>query len=166
MPEKKTIERARKSKREGKSASTQAGEFIREEIHHIRDGKHGARSTEQAIAIGLSKARRAGVKMAEPKRGAVSAETRKQIARDNRVGRQGAAHHVNKARSRAMHEKLEHEGKSAVSHRALSEHAHEVAMRRGAAARHASAMKAVRARTHEERSQSARKAARTRASHR
>ena len=62
MPEKRTIERARKDKREGKSASTQAGEFVREEIHHIREGKHGARSTEQAIAIGLSKARRAGVK--------------------------------------------------------------------------------------------------------
>ena len=67
MPEQKTIERARRDKREGKSASTQAGEFVREEIHHVREGKHGARSTKQAIAIGLSKARRAGVKLGVPK---------------------------------------------------------------------------------------------------
>ena len=67
MPEKNTLERARKDAREGKSPSTQAGEFVREEMDHIREGKHGARSTEQAIAIGLSKARRAGVKLPPPK---------------------------------------------------------------------------------------------------
>src|ERR687898_55456 len=66
MPEKRTIERARRAKRAGKRPSTQAGEFVREEIHHVREGKHGARSTKQAIAIGLSKARRAGVKMPSP----------------------------------------------------------------------------------------------------
>jgi hypothetical protein len=71
MPEKKTIEAARRDKRQGKSASTQAGEFVREEFHHIREGKHGARSTKQAIAIGLSKARRAGVKL-KPKKGSKS----------------------------------------------------------------------------------------------
>ena len=66
MPEKKTIERARRDRREGKAPTTQAGEFIREEMHHIREGKHGARSTKQAVAIGLSKARRAGVKLGRP----------------------------------------------------------------------------------------------------
>ena len=76
MPERKTIERARKDKREGKSPTTQAGEFVREEIHHVREGKHGARSTKQAIAIGLSKARRSGVKLPPPKKGTASARTR------------------------------------------------------------------------------------------
>src|SRR5438105_11985451 len=76
MPEKKTIERAREDKREGKSPSTQAGEFVREEMHHIREGKHGARSTKQAIAIGLSKARQAGVDLPPPKKGTTSERTR------------------------------------------------------------------------------------------
>jgi len=76
MPEQETIERAREDEREGKSPSTQAGEFVREEMEHIRERKHGARSTKQAIAIGLSKARRAGVKLPPPKRG--SAKTKKQ----------------------------------------------------------------------------------------
>jgi hypothetical protein len=80
MPEKETIERAREDAREGKSPSTQAGEFVREEIHHIREGKHGARSTQQAIAIGLSKARRAGVKLKPPKKGTTSEETRRSAA--------------------------------------------------------------------------------------
>src|SRR6201988_5009379 len=98
MPEKQTIERARRDKREGKSASTQAGEFIREEIHHIREGKHGARSTEQAIAIGLSKARRAGVKLGPPKRGQASARTREAAERDLEQGRAGHAHKVSPRR--------------------------------------------------------------------
>ena len=89
MPEKATVERARKDAREGKSPSTQAGEFVREEIHHVREGKHGARSTKQAIAIGLSKARRAGVKLPRPKRGTASARTRRQAARDTAKGRAG-----------------------------------------------------------------------------
>ncbi len=67
MPERETIERAHEDAREGKSPSTQAGEFVREEMHHVREGKHGARSPQQAIAIGLSKARRAGVKLGAPK---------------------------------------------------------------------------------------------------
>jgi len=166
MPEKKTVERARRLKRQGKSASTQAGEFVREEIHHVREGKHGARSTEQAIAIGLSKARRAGVKIAPPKRGTVSEETRKSAARDYREWQKHGHHHVSPRRSRAVLEKLKHEGHSAASTRELSAHAHEVAQRRGPAARHASAMKAVHSRTHEERSRSARMAARTRAASR
>src|SRR5438132_14083679 len=75
MPERETIERAREDAREGKSPSTQAGEFVREEMHHIREGKHGAASTKQAIAIGLSKARRSGVKLSPPRRGTTSAST-------------------------------------------------------------------------------------------
>ena len=86
MPEKETIRRARKDKREGKSASTQAGEFVREEIHHVREGKHGARSAKQAIAIGLSKARRAGVKLPPPEKGEASEKTRKAAKRDYRKG--------------------------------------------------------------------------------
>jgi hypothetical protein len=87
MPDKKTLARARKDKREGKSPSPQAGEFVHEEIEHIRKGKHGARSTEQAIAIGLSKARRAGVKLPPPKKGAVSEEVREQAERDLERGK-------------------------------------------------------------------------------
>ena len=87
MPEQETFERARKDKAEGKAPSTQAGEFVREEMHHIREGKHGARSTKQAIAIGLSKARRAGVKLPPPKKGKASAETRRSAMRDYAKGR-------------------------------------------------------------------------------
>ena len=86
MPEKETLERARRDAREGKSPSTQAGEFVREEFEHVKEGKHGVKSTKQAIAIGLSKARRAGVKMAPPKAGAVSDKTRQQAKRDNAAG--------------------------------------------------------------------------------
>ena len=101
MPEKKTLERAKEAKREGKSPSTQAGEFIREEIHHIREGKHGASSPEQAIAIGLSKARRAGIKLKPPKRGQASAQTRKTAARDYRKGQQRSRKTSSAKRSRA-----------------------------------------------------------------
>src|SRR4030095_8469306 len=87
MPEKQTIENAKRKKREGKSPSTQAGEFVREEVHHIREGKHGARSPEQAIAIGLSKARRAGVKLQPPKKGTTSPETRRSAKKALRSGR-------------------------------------------------------------------------------
>jgi len=93
MPEHETLERAREDKAEGKSASTQAGEFVREEMHHIREGKHGARSTKQAIAIGLSKARRAGVKLPPPRRGATPAKTRHQAERDYRKGQSHAQQH-------------------------------------------------------------------------
>src|SRR6266566_8576415 len=87
MPEQETLERARQDAAEGKSPSTQAGEFVREEIEHVRDGKHGARSAKQAIAIGLSKARRAGVKLAPPKPGEASEETREKARRDIEAGR-------------------------------------------------------------------------------
>ena len=89
MPDPETIERAQRDKEEGKSPSTQAGEFVREEIHHVREGKHGARSVEQAIAIGLSKARRAGVKLRPPKSGRASKRVRKQAERDLAKGRSG-----------------------------------------------------------------------------
>ncbi len=87
MPDKETLERAEEDKREGKSPSTQAGEFVREEIEHVREGKHGARSTRQAIAIGLSKARRAGVQLPAPKKGKASSETRRKASRDVRRGK-------------------------------------------------------------------------------
>src|SRR5262245_13002950 len=87
MPEMETLKRARRDKREGKAPSTQAGEFVREEIHHVREGKHGARSTKQAIAIGLSKARRAGVALRPPKSGTASAETRRKATSDLKRGR-------------------------------------------------------------------------------
>src|ERR671919_99986 len=101
MPERKTIERARKAKREGKAPTTQAGEFVREEMEHIREGKHGARSTKQAIAIGLSKARRAGVKLKPPKRGEASARTRKSAVRAYRAGQSGSRKRPSARRSRA-----------------------------------------------------------------
>ena len=82
MPENKTSERVRRDQAEGKAPSTQAGEFVREEMEHIRQGKHGARSTKQAIAIGLSKARRSGVKLAPPKPGRTSEATREQAKRE------------------------------------------------------------------------------------
>src|SRR6266404_6415323 len=93
MPEPETIERAREDARKGKSPSTQAGEFVREEMEHIREGKHGARSAKQAIAIGLSKARRAGVKLAPPKKGKASEKTRKQAASRSALSRQAHATH-------------------------------------------------------------------------
>src|SRR6204780_239837 len=110
MPERETLERAHEDAREGKSPSTQAGEFVREEMDHIREGKHGARSTKQAIAIGLSKARRAGVKLAPPKSGTVSKATRKQAERDSAKGRSGVKKKVSAKRSRATLSALKKEG--------------------------------------------------------
>ena len=121
MPEKKTLERARKAKREGKAPTTQAGEFVHEEIEHIREGKHGARSTKQAIAIGLSKARRAGVKLSPPKKGRASARTRKQAQRD--LARGQSRRKASPARSRARLRALKREGRSAASRTALSRQA-------------------------------------------
>src|SRR5215510_5084678 len=117
MPEKETIERTKRDKREGKSASTQAGEFVREEMEHIREGKHGARSTKQAIAIGLSKARRAGVDLPPPKKGQTSERTRKSAARAYARGHGAPAKTKPSAkRSRAIHRALEREPTSAGSH--------------------------------------------------
>jgi Family of unknown function (DUF6496) len=131
MPEKKTIERARKDAREGKAPTTQAGEFVREEMEHIREGKHGARSTKQAIAIGLSKARRAGVKLPPPKPGRTSERTRTQAERDLEKGRSGAATKKPSAkRSRAVRTALKREGRSAASRGALSKQARSAAQQR------------------------------------
>ena len=143
MPEKRTIERARKDKRQGKSPSTQAGEFVREEMEHIREGKHGARSSKQAIAIGLSKARRAGVDLEAPKKGKVSDETREQAQKDLRKGKTNGARKVSAKRSRATTNALKKEGKSAASHAALSRQAKTAASKRTASERSASAKKAA-----------------------
>lgn len=166
MPEKETIERAREDKREGKSPSTQAGEFVREEMDHIREGKHGARSTKQAIAIGLSKARRAGVKLPPPKKGKASKRTRKQAKRDLAKAKSGTKRRPSAKRSRAVRGALEREGHSAASRRSLSKHAHKAARKRSASDRSRAARKASRTKGHAERSAAARKAARTRARHR
>jgi hypothetical protein len=135
MPEKKTIERARKDKQEGKAPSTQAGEFVREEMEHIREGKHGARSTKQAIAIGLSKARRAGVKLAPPKPGTTSEATRKHAKQDLKKGATGATKKVSAKRSAATTKALKREGHSAASKKALSTQAKTAAAARKKRAR-------------------------------
>jgi hypothetical protein len=183
MPEQQTIERAREDKRERKSPSTQAGEFVKEEMHHIREGKHGARSTKQAIAIGLSKARRAGVDLPPPKKGQTSARTRQSAKQAYERGHgRGSRQKPSPTRSRAIHQALEREGKLAASQTALSKQAHRAARERtaadrsaaarkaartkGTAGRRAAAMKAVRTKGHAGLSQAAHKAARTRAAKR
>lgn len=123
MPEKETLRRARKDKEEGKAPSTQAGEFVGEEIEHVRRGKHGARSTKQAIAIGLSKARRAGVKLPPPKKGKTSARTRKQAARDYQRGQSGRKSKRSAKRSRGVTRALRREGRQAASKKAVSRQA-------------------------------------------
>ena len=155
MPDKKTIERARQDKREGKSASTQAGEFVREEIHHIREGKHGARSTKQAIAIGLSKARRAGVRLPRRGRAATASSTTRSTSKRSR-GRPSAR------RSKATTQALKHEGRAAATPRALARHARSAARQRTGAQRSAAAKKASRTKGPAVRKAAARKAARTR----
>jgi len=145
MPEQETIGKAREDAREGKSPSTQAGEFVREEMEHIREGKHGARSAKQAIAIGLSKARRAGVKLPPPKKGTASRRTRKQAKRDVAKGR-GGTKSASRTRSRATKRALKREPRRAASHRALSRQAHTAAGRRTAADRSRAAKKAARTR--------------------
>jgi hypothetical protein len=149
MPQKRTIERARRAEREGKSPSTQAGEFVREEIHHIREGKHGARSTKQAIAIGLSKARRAGVNLKPPEIGKVSVKTRRRAQSDFRTGQLGFITKPSPRRSRATLQALRHEGRQAASSRALARQARLSSARKTAAARSASAKKAAETRAAE-----------------
>lgn len=163
MPEKKTLERARRDKRQGKSASTQAGEFVREEMEHIREGKHGARSAKQAIAIGLSKARRAGVKLDAPDAGEAKASTRRKAQQDLDAG--AKAHKAAPAakRSKAVKKALKREGGAAASKRALSRQAKTAARKRSAADRSTSAKKAARTKGKTGRSAAAKKAARTRA---
>jgi hypothetical protein len=146
MPEKKTIERAQRAKRQGKAPSTQAGEFVREEMEHIREGKHGARSTKQAIAIGLSKARRAGVKLPPPKSGTVSEKTRQQAKRENAGASDGKGRRTSSKRSRATTQALRRESRQPASKPALARQARTAARRRSTAARSAAAKKAARTR--------------------
>jgi hypothetical protein len=160
MPEQETIDRAHEDAREGKSPSTQAGEFVREEMEHVREGKHGARSTKQAIAIGLSKARRAGVKLPASKRS--SKRTRRKAKQDLAKGRK-RGRKTSRKRSRAVTGALRREGHKAASRRALSKQGRTSARRRSASERSASARKAVRTKGAAGRSAAARKAARTRA---
>jgi hypothetical protein len=143
MRETQTIERARKDGREGKSPSTQAGEFVREEFHHIREGKHGARSARQAIAIGLSKARRAGVRLSPPRKGKTSEDVRRHAERDLEKGRNGNGK-PSPARSRAVRGALRREGRRSASSTAISRHSRRSARNRTAAERSAAARKAVR----------------------
>jgi hypothetical protein len=143
MPTKKTIQRAKKDKREGKSPSTQAGEFVREEIEHVREGKHGARSARQAIAIGLSKARRAGVKLEPPKKGRVSAATRERAKDDARAGAKKTKARPSARRSKASLGALKDEPRAAASKTALSRQAKKAARKRPAAERSAAARKAA-----------------------
>jgi Family of unknown function (DUF6496) len=150
MPEKKTLENARRAKEEGKAPSTQAGEFVREEIEHVRQGKHGARSTKQAIAIGLSKARRAGVKLPPPKKGAVSEETRRKAQREYERAQHGERRPTSRKRSRATTKALSREGHAAASKEALSKQTRS----------------AARQRSHSDKSSASRKGARTRAQNR
>lgn len=159
MPEKATVKRARADKRAGKSPTTQAGEFVHEEIHHIREGKHGARSAKQAIAIGLSKARRAGVKLPPPPASA-SPGTKRSAKSASRAARKGRK--ASPRRSRAVRKALKREGRAAASTKALSRQARSAARRRPAAARKAAARKAVRTKGPAGRQAAARRAARTR----
>ena len=147
MPDSKTVKKAKEDAREGKAPSTQAGEFVREEMHHIREGKHGARSAKQAIAIGLSEARRAGVKL--PRRG-----------KKNQVrGKRRPQNRPSAKRSRATLRALKREPKNSASYQALSRQVHESAKKRGSRQRHQAAMKAVHTKGKEGLKRAARKAA-------
>jgi len=164
MSEKGVIERAERDKEEGKSPSTQAGEFVREEIEHVREGKHGARSPQQAIAIGLSKARRAGIMLPPPRRASTSARTRKQAERDMQKGR-SSRRAPSRRRSRAVEKALRKESTRSASRSALSAQARRSARRRGSASRHAAARRAVHTKGKRGLRRAARKAARTRRHH-
>jgi hypothetical protein len=141
MPEKTTLRRARRDAAEGKAPSTQAGEFVREEIEHIRRGKHGARSTKQAIAIGLSKARRAGVKLPPPSPSKTSKSTRRKAERDVEAAKH--AHKVSSRRSRARKAVLKRESRQAGSRKTLSRQARSAAASRGRTSRSRAAKKAA-----------------------
>lgn len=162
MPDPQAVKRAKKDKEEGKSPSTQAGEFVKAEFDHIREGKHGARSPQQAIAIGLSEARRAGVDLPPPKKGKYSEETRKQAKRELEVGKD-PHHKTDPERSEAVTKALKREGKGAASHKAISQHSKEAARERSPKERSEAAKKAAKTKGPEERHEAAEKAAKTRA---
>jgi len=162
LPDKRTTEKARRDKRAGKAPTTQAGEFVREEIHKIRRGEHGARSPEQAIAIGLSKARRAGVALRPPRKGKAKTSTRKSAEYAYEAGQGKRKTHRRPRVSRAVSRVLKHEPRSTASREALSRHAKRAASRRTVSERSAAAKKAARTKGSAGRSAAARKAARTR----
>jgi len=163
MPEKQTLARARADKRQGKAASTQAGEFIKEEMDHIREGVHGARSTKQAIAIGLSKARRAGVNLLPPRKGKASASVRRRASRDLARGKAAPARGSSMtSRSRASLNALKREGVEAASPRAIAHQARAAARIRSPAQRSASSKQASRTKGAAGRAAAAAKAAHTR----
>ena len=145
MPERKTLERADRDRRSGKSPTTQAGEFVREEFEHIREGKHGARSPKQAIAIGLSKARRAGVDLPPPERGTTSERTRRSAKLAYEAGKK-AKKRTSKRRSQAITGALKRESRASASKGAIAKQARSAARRRGPSARSAAARKAARTR--------------------
>jgi hypothetical protein len=146
MPDRETIKRARQDARTGKAPTTQAGEFVREEIHHIREGKHGARSAKQAIAIGLSKARRAGVKLPPPSPGKTSAKTRRSAKSDFEKGQQGNRR-TSPRRGRATRQALKQEGRRAASKASLARQTHNAAQGRTAKQRTSAARKAAETRS-------------------
>lgn len=133
MPERERVRRAMQNKRTSKKPTTQAHEFVREEMHHIREGKHGARSTKQAIAIGLSKARRAGVQLRPPPKGKTAESTRSHAKRDYRKGQASPKPRAAPRRSRATLGVLQREGHRAASRKTLSQQARQTAHRRTAA---------------------------------
>jgi hypothetical protein len=142
MPEKATVKRAKEDLREGKAPTTAAGEFVHEEIEHVRQGKHGARSPQQAIAIGLSKARRAGIPLQPPAPGEAKAKTRKSAERAYRKGQEGAKKPARKY-SRIREGVLKKEPRRAASHKSLSEHARKAARRRTSTSRSQSSRRAA-----------------------
>lgn len=162
MPDKKTIEKAKEDRREGKSPSTQAGEFVREEIHKIREGRHGARSPQQAIAIGLSEARRAGVDLPPPGKGQAKEKTRKSATYAYEAGQHKRPVHRRPKVSKAVSEVLKREPKDTASPKALSQQAKKASARRSAASRSQAARKAAMTKGKAGRSAAAKKAARTR----
>jgi len=167
MPTAKTKQRARRDKGQGKAPTTQAGEFVREEMDQVRQGKHGARSTKQAIAIGLSKARRTGVDLPPPKRGTTSATTRRSAERAYARGQEAPSRQTpSRRRSRATTAALQREGHGAASRGALAKQARSAAKRRSPSDRSAAARKAAQTKGPAGRSAAARKGARTRAAHR
>jgi len=166
MPERQVVKRAQRDLKEGKSPSTAAGEFVHEEIDHVREGKHGARSPQQAIAIGLSKARRAGVPLPPPKKGKTKESTRKSAEREYEAGQSGNGRTPSALRSRARERVMDREPRSTTSHQALSQQTRRSSRERGAADRHRAATKAVNTKGKSRLRQAGRKAAKTRASRR
>lgn len=163
MPEKETVRRAKQDLEKGKSPSTAAGEFVHEEIEHIREGKHGARSPQQAIAIGLSKARRAGVPLPPPRKGRANESTRKNAERDFEAGQSGAKHSPSPRASRARKRVLQAEPHTSASHRELSRQSRVSSRERTSEDRHKASRKAALTKGKSGLRDAAKKAARTRA---